>query len=144
MIKYRSFSIPPLLLVFFLLTNCCTTKTDAVNKSNVLNHVVSLSPGSAKVSCNITEILDDGSNYLFKLKILQVHGYGSSTTPISVGSTINANLTSDLNSTSEQKEIYREYLSSLKKIGVLLKEQKNKRLGSDSASNWLIVAISDN
>ena len=131
------------LFPFFLLTSCCTTKVDEINKNIVPNDMVHLSPGSAKILGNIVEIIEDGSNYSFKLKIIEVVGYGSATTPVSVGSNIIVNIDKNLISNSTQKEKYHEYNSSFKKLGFILKQQTNKRLGSNSAISWLVVSINE-
>lgn len=141
--NFRTFTIPFLLLAFFLVTNCCTTKTDVADKNIVSNQLVPLSPGSAKISGNIIEIIEDGSNYLCKLKVIEVLGYGSATTPVSVGSTIMANIDNTLVSTSTQKEKYYKYKSTLKELGIVLKKRTNKRLGSKQSSSWLVVSINE-
>lgn len=143
MINFRIFTIPLLLFAFFLVTNCCTTKTNMTDKNEISNQFTSLSPGSAKILGNIVEIIEDGTNYSFKLKIIEVLGYGSSTNPVSVGSTIIANIDKIHISGSTKKEKYHKYMSSIKELRIVLKQQTNKRLGSNQSNSWLVVSINE-
>jgi len=142
MVKLKMLHMTITLFTFFLITNCCTTKTDMVeNKGKKYSeNVSSLSPGSAKVSCNLLEVIEDGNNYTCKIKIVEVYGYGSATMPISVGTSINAGMANNLEIGSENLN---HYMSSSKILNVELKQQQNRKLGAQKSVNWLIVGISE-
>jgi len=125
----------------FLLTQCCTSKSEIKDTNKILKNYYpqpSLSPGTAEVTATILKLIKENSKTIGVFKIDTVHGYGPSTRPIGVGSQLNIEFAKNLLKHNENKipQIFKKDTKHR-----LLIRSIRSGLKREDANLWQIIII---
>ncbi len=139
--KNKSLTILFYLFAILLFTNCCTTKNEfkdeKTNKAVNLekdNAPIPLAPGTAEVSCAITEIIKINDRSTYKIKVHEVNRYGPATKPIAVGSEIN------LETNDNYMEKLNNFFSNKNEVTLTI-EILRGGIGQELFNSWKLVKI---
>ena len=142
MVRWRSFLLVLAIAFCLMLVGCISSVRDSIQnkassqKQHAPSPPSSLAPGTADVSAEVQDCTEHKKTYVCSLRIKTVHGYGSATPPLPIGTVIKARVPKSL--IEKNSRISAQILKEGNHLKVILSHE-GPGMGENSSGFWRVI-----